>query len=113
MFGVCTVAWGVDVIPRYQMDAPLRDIAERILAGEKFNAAQLSAIRRQLDASPVRLIEASALGNAAVIQQLLLEDETMANNREPSASDLAGLDRVVSATLSQSPTNSFVWLMDF
>ena len=113
IFGICAIAWAIDVIPTYRTDAPFVDIAERILSGDRFNAAQLSAMRRQLDTTPVTPVQASALSGAAVIRLLLFENEMNATNRQPSVSDLADLQTVVSTTLSQSPTNSFVWLMDF
>lgn len=114
IFGICAIAWAIDVIPTYHRDAPYADIAERILWGEKFNAAQLDAMRRQLDATPARpIVQASALSGATVMRLLLLEEGMKAGTRQPSASDLANLQTVVSATLAQSPTNAFVWLEDF
>lgn len=113
IFGICAVAWAIDVIPTYRMDAPYEGIAERILSGDKFNAAQLNAMRSQLDAAQVRPTQASALSGAAVIRLLLLEDGMKTGTQQPSASDLADLQMTASATLSQSPTNSFVWLVDF
>ena len=113
IFGICAIAWATDVIPTYRRDAPYTGIAERILSGDKFTAAQLEAMRRQLDGTPVRPAQASALSGATVMRLLLLEDGMKADNRQPSASDLADLQMAVSATLSQSPTHSFVWLADF
>ncbi len=112
IFGICAIAWAIDAILVYRTDAPLADTAQRILSGDKFNAAQLSAMKRQLDAAPARPLQASALSSAAVIRLLLLEDELKAGNRQPSASDLVELQMVVSAALAQSPTNSFMWLTD-
>lgn len=113
IFGICAVAWAIDVIPTYRMDAPYAGIAERILWGDKFNPAQLDAMRRQLDVASVRPVQASALSGAAVIRLLLLEDGMKAGTRQPLAADLADLQMAVSATLSQSPTDSLVWLADF
>ena len=113
IFGICAIAWAIDVIPTYRMDSPYAGIAERILSGDKFNAAQLNAIRREMDAAPVSPVQASALSGATVIRLLLLEDGMKPDNHQPSASDLADVQMAVSATLSQSPTNSFVWLTDF
>ena len=54
IFGICAIAWAINAILVHRTDAPLADIAQRILSGDKFNAAQLSAMKRQLDTSPVR-----------------------------------------------------------
>src|SRR5258708_1958531 len=113
IFGICAIAWAIGAILVYRTDASLADTAQRILSGDKFNAAQLSAMKRQLDAAPARPLQASALSSVAVIRLLLLEDELKAGNRQPSASDLVELQMVVSAALAQSPTSSFMWLIDF
>jgi hypothetical protein len=110
MFGICAIAWAFDAIPVYRKDAPLADAAKRILSGDKFSAAQLNAMKRQLDAASARPLQASALNGAVVIRLLLLEDELKAGNRQPSA--LVELQMLVSAALTQSPTSSFMWLTD-
>ena len=112
-FGVCAIAWAINAILVYRTDAPLAGAADRILSGDKFNAAQLSAMKRQLDAAATRPLQASALSGAAVIRLLLLEDALNASNRRPSASDLVDLQAAVDAALARSPTNSFMWLTDF
>jgi hypothetical protein len=112
MFGICAIAWALSVIPVYRKDAPLADAAQRILSGDRFNAAQLSAMKRQLDAAPARPLQASALNGAVVIRLLLLEDALKAGRRQPSAPDLVELQMLVSAALAQSPTSSFMWLTD-
>jgi hypothetical protein len=112
IFGICAIGWAIDTILIYRTDSPLADTAKRILSGDTFNAVQLDTMKRQLDAASVRPLQATALSSAAVIRLVLLEDELKAGNRRPSASDLAGLQMVVSAALAQSPTNSFMWLTD-
>ena len=97
MFGICAIAWAFDAIPVYRKDAPLADAAKRILSGDKFSAAQLNAMKRQLDAASARPLQASALNSAVVIRLLLLEDELKAGNRQPSA--LVELQMLVSAAL--------------
>jgi hypothetical protein len=113
ILGVCAVAWAIDVAPIDRSDAQYTDIAERILCGEKFNAVQLDAIRHQLSATPVRPVQASALSGATVMRLLLLEDGMKADTRQASNAALVDFQTVVSATLSQSPTNAFVWLENF
>jgi hypothetical protein len=112
VFGICAIAWAVVVFPIFRAEIPLIDAAQRMLSGDKFNVTQLAAMRGQLQASPgVALQQASALQSAAVIRLQLMEDEWRASNRR-SATDLAELQEAVNATLAQSPTNSFMWLVD-
>jgi hypothetical protein len=113
-FGVCTIAWAAAAIPAYRSDAPLSDAAQSILSNEKFSAAQLSAMKLQLNAAAsTRPVQASALSGAVVIRLLLLEDELKASNRQPSASDIDEFQMLVSDAIARSPTNSFMWLTDF
>ena len=113
IFGICAIAWAVDVLLIYRAEASLEGTAQSILSGERFNPAQLSVLKRQLDAAPARLVQASSLSGAAIIRLQLLEDELSAGKGPPSASDIADLQTSVSSALAQSPMDSFMWLTDF
>ena len=112
VFGICAVAWAIDVILVYRADAPFAGTAELVLSGDKFSEGQLGAMRRQVDAASAKPLQPSALTSAAIIRLLLLENALSPGNRQPSASDLADLLTVVRAALAQSPTSSFMWLTD-
>ena len=107
------MVWAVAAILVYRTDVPLADTAQRILSGDKFNPAQLSAMRRQLDTAPARPRLASALSGVAVIRLRLLEDGRSQGGPPPSGSEIDELQSVVSAAIAQSPTSSFMWLTDF
>jgi hypothetical protein len=111
VFGVCAIAWAVDVMPAYRADVSLVGNAQLALSGDKFNAVQLSAMKRDLNAASTKPLQPSALTNIAIMRLLLLESALNAGNRQP-VSDLADLQTVVSAALAQSPTTSFMWLTD-
>jgi hypothetical protein len=114
IFGICAIAWAIDVILIYRAEASLAGAAQGILSGDKFSSAQLNAMKRQLEAAPAKPLQASAQSSAAIIRLLLLQDELKAGNRQPTAlPGMADLQTAVSAALAQSPTNSFMWLTDF
>jgi hypothetical protein len=113
IFGICAIAWAIYVIPIYRAEASLASAGQTILSGDRFNAAQLSAMKRQLDGAPVRPVQASATSGATIIRLLLLEDELKASNRQPSESEIADLQKAVGAVLAQSPMDSFMWLTRF
>ena len=81
VFGICAITWAVDVIPAYRADVPFAVNAQLALSGDKFNAMQLSAMKRELDAASAKPLQASALTGAAVIRLLLLEATLSAGNR--------------------------------
>ena len=110
IFGMCAIAWAIEAILVYRSDGAFADSAQHILSGEKFNVAQLTAMKRQLDAAPAIPLQASTLTSAVVVRLLLLEDDLGAGNRQPSASDLEETQSAVNAALARSPTSSFMWL---
>jgi hypothetical protein len=112
MFGICAIAWTTDVILIYRADGSVADNAQLALSGDKFNAVELSAMKRQLDAAPDAPLQASSLTGAAIIRLLLLEASLREGNRQPPASEIAALQTVVDAALARSPTSSFMWLTD-
>jgi hypothetical protein len=112
MFGICAIGWAANTVLVFHAEASLEDDARRILSGDQFKVTQLGAMKRQLDAAPAKPLQASALSSAAVIRLLLLEDELKAGTLQSSAADFVELQMVVSAALAQSPTNSFMWLVD-
>ncbi len=113
IFGICAIAWAIDVIPVYRAEASLAGAGQAILSGDRFNPAQLGAMKRQLDAAPAQPGQASAASGAAVVRLLLLEDELKAGNRQPSESNISDLRNAVNAVLAQSPMDSFMWLTGF
>lgn len=107
--GFCAIVWGSNAILAYRAYSALSDAARQVLSGDSFSAAQLIAMKRQLDAAPSKPPHASALSAVAIVRLLLLEEELKAN-RPPAASDIFEFQMHVSAALAQSPTNSFLWL---
>ena len=112
VFGICAIAWAVDVIPVFRSGASFAENARLALSGDRFSAVQLSAMKRELNAASTKPLQASALTGVVTIRLLLLESTMSAGNRPPPASDLADLRTAVDAALAQSPTSSFMWLTD-
>jgi hypothetical protein len=112
LFGACAIVWAINAIPAYRADAFFAENARLMLSGEKFNAAQLNAVKRELDAAFGKPQQASASIDVATIRLLLLESALNAANRQPPASDLAEVQTAVAGTLAQSPTSSLMWLAD-
>jgi hypothetical protein len=109
IFGICAIAWAVNASQAYPKKALLEEASKRVLSGDRFNAAQLSAMKSLLDAAPVSSLRASEPSNAAVVRLLLLDDAQKTGKQAP-ASDIVELQTVVAAAIDQSPSNSFMWL---
>lgn len=111
-FGICAITWAIFVFPAFRAELPLVDAAERFLSGDKFNVAQMGALRSRLQAASTDRLPTPAQSSAAVIRLMLLEDEWRVSNGKLPAADVAEFQRVVDAVLAQSPTSSFLWLVD-
>jgi len=111
IFGICAIAWAVNVVPVYRTAASLAQAAQDAISGDRFNATQLSTMKRLLDTAPARTPQASDLSNVVVVRMLLLEDRLKVEN-QPSISELVELQTAARAAIDQSPTNSFMWLAD-
>lgn len=111
IFGICAIVWAVNAVIVFPGRDRLAQVAQRMLSGERFNAAQLSAIKNLLAATPARTLRASDLSNAAMVRLWLWDDELKLGQRPP-ASDLVELQTAVGAAIDQSPSNSFMWLTD-
>jgi hypothetical protein len=111
IFGICSIAWAVNSVFVFPGRAWLAETALRVLSGERFSPAQLNAMKVSLDTTSARTLQASDLSNVAVIR-LLLSDDRIRFGKRPYVSDLAELQRAVSAAIDQSPSNSFMWLTD-
>ena len=112
LFGICAIAWAIDVTLVYRAGLSFATNAQLVLSGDKFTAVQLKAMRGELEAASSKPLQATDLIGVAIVRLLLLESKRSAGDRPPAA-DVADLRTAVSAALARSPTNSFMWLADF
>lgn len=110
-FGICSIAWAIFSLPSYRAEAPLADSARRILSGERYNAERLNLLRGQLDAVSPERLRSTALNDVAVIRLTLVESDLSAG--KDATSDLAELEGAVTAALVESPSSSFLWLIEY
>ena len=111
-FGILSIAWVLFSLPTYRAEVPLGDFVRRALVGESYNAEQLSSLQRQLDAIPAKRLRSSALNDVAVLRLRLVESK-LATGNQNTASDLAELETLVTAALAESPSSSFLWLVEY
>jgi hypothetical protein len=116
--GICAIAWAVGAITVFRANAGITDTAQRILSGDRFNSAQLGAMRRDLAALPQKALLASAERSAVTIRLRLLEDQLKQEQPKtgtpgPVLSDIDELRSDVGTALALTPTDSFMWLAAF
>jgi hypothetical protein len=110
--GIGAMMWAVEAFGVYRAEAPLTDIAQRILLGEEFTDAQLAAIKKDLDErASAEQVRASGLNSVAVIRLHFLESSSKSGSDRLTYS--AEVQSAVTAALAQSPVSSFSWLIEY
>lgn len=113
MVGACTIAWSGFAIRTYALEAAFAAPALRILAEDRFSPEQLSALARQIDATPAGFLRPTALSNIAIIRLRLAEVAIQSGNAQLRAAAFDNLQSTVGAALEGAPSSSFMWLTDY
>jgi hypothetical protein len=104
--GICSIIWALYSLTFYRTEALLSSSAARILAGQSYNAEQLSRLKQDIEAIPADRLRSSSLRDIAVVRLREIEGE-----KDSNGSDLALA--AVTMALSANPTDCFLWLADF
>jgi hypothetical protein len=104
--GICSIAWSLSSLQFSRAEALLSSSATAILAGESYNAGQLTRLKQDIEAIPADRIRPSSLRDVAVVRLRQL-DEGKASNGSYLA--LAA----VTMALTADPSDSFLWLAEF
>jgi len=104
--GICSIAWSLSSLQFSRAEALLSSSAARILAGQSYNAEQLSRFKQDIEVIPADRLRSSSLRDIAVISLRQLDEEKTSNG-----SDLALA--AVTMALSADPGDSFLWFAEF
>jgi hypothetical protein len=113
MFGLCAIAWAVEVIPVYHANGSTIQTAQRILLGDRFTSLQVRGMRAALAAPLSDQPLASARSSSVTVRLMLLEDRLKAEPCEHFLSDIDDIRKGVIGALTLAPTDSFLWLSAF
>lgn len=111
--GAVAVAWASVAIPIFRRDAPLEQIAHRIIDGESYGREALKGVSTRLsELSTDQSCHAIALWSAAVIR-LRLYEQSLATKEwlESPGQDRQELKRSITRSLSCSPAEPLLWLV--
>jgi hypothetical protein len=113
LFGLCAIAWAIDTIPVFRSSASSIALAQRILSGEGFTAAQLDVIRAGLPATAAKNPLPLAQTSNVTVRLMLLEDRLKAQPCAAHQGEIDNLRQNVRDTLASAPSSSFMWLTSF
>lgn len=111
--GAGAIVWSIFAFPTFTRGGALAVDVQRVLNGEQYSSAQLSALRDELSASQDRPLRPSVRSNLAIIRLRLVEEDIAAGRYKPDAAGLGGLAGSIDAMLSDTPTDAFLWLTKF
>jgi hypothetical protein len=112
-FGVVSTFWALWAWRMLSAEGDIAVSARRILLGESFKSAQLSALKLQIESLPSDRLRPRVINGIAVIRLRMFENEHNSGNRRASASALAELNAALRSALSSDPGNSFLWLAGY
>lgn len=110
--GLLGVLWPCFALPSLMMTAPAREISARVMADQRFKSGALVNIHARMEAAPRSEIMQSDFIQAEAFVALSAAEETMLR-KSPEEIDraVAIAESKVRASLSNRPTDSFLWLM--
>lgn len=111
LLGLCAISWAAYVSPVYRKEAPLVDVAQRILLGEQYSNAQLSAVLDKAEASSTPRLAAAVKGEALI--RLVLVERDWNKSKSGLLSSIGRPQMAVDAALAHAPTSSFMWLTSY
>ncbi|WP_339028231.1 hypothetical protein WI604_25725 [Bradyrhizobium symbiodeficiens] len=107
------VAWSIFTFPTFTRERALDVTVQRVLTGERYSPAQLSALRDELSESQEWSLRPSVRSKLAIIRLRLVEDDMATGRYKSDAVVSGGFASSIDATLSDSPTSAFLWLTKF
>jgi hypothetical protein len=106
------VAWGYTVLPAFVQRYNIQRIAPQVIGGQSFDADFLTSLLPQAPAS-AESCQASLLNATAIVRLRLFESATAQADRKLAADRTRSLREAVRGALSCSPTQPFLWLLQY
>jgi hypothetical protein len=110
ILGCAAFAWGTYALPVFARQAPIEDVATRVIAGNSFKPKVLAEFMPQVEAAeraaPCR---PAALRSAAIIRTSVAEQAIA--DAENIDAQLSALSNSIHRSLACSPTDPFLWVV--
>ncbi|MCK1606586.1 hypothetical protein IVB02_35740 [Bradyrhizobium sp. 166] len=111
-FGMLGVLWSYSVLPSFVMAAPARDISARVMADERFKAGVLMKIFERMETFPrAEMTQPEFIQAEALLALRTAEEAVLSKSSKEADRAAAVAENKVRASLVNSPTESFLWLM--
>lgn len=112
LFGLAGIFWSRNALPSFWLTTPARDIIGRIIADERFKPGLLAESLARMKNAPQPAIRQPELTQGEAVLALRTAEEAM--QRRSSAEvdyEVEMAEDLVRASLSVTPSDSFLWLM--
>ncbi|MGY3361278.1 hypothetical protein ACVWZK_007941 [Bradyrhizobium sp. GM0.4] len=114
LVGAAALWWSSAVFPIFRSAAPVREIAERLLADQRFKPEALSEALDRMQHEPLRAVKDPTFSRAVALVGLSVAERAAAR-RSPEEADfeVAAAEARVRLSLALNPTDSLLWLMTY
>ncbi|MVT53317.1 hypothetical protein GPL17_22865 [Bradyrhizobium yuanmingense] len=114
LLGFVCLVWSSIAWPSFWLTGPVRDVAARISAGERFKPGVLPDWQVRMNAAPRGAVLQADFSQAdALIALRVAEEGLRRKNSEEADRETGSAEVKVRTALSFSPNNSFLWLMAY
>ncbi|PPQ16841.1 hypothetical protein CV770_24225 [Bradyrhizobium sp. AC87j1] len=109
--GIAAVVWASTVFPVFRMSTPVREIASRILADDRFKPGVIDGVLASIDRSPeLPLMSHAVTRTEAILRVRWAEEAMMRRGTDEGDLRAAISEQKVRHSLTISPVDSFLWL---
>ncbi|MCK1579610.1 hypothetical protein IVB03_08460 [Bradyrhizobium sp. 168] len=112
LIGAGGVLWSLVGLPSFRLTTPARAIVARIVVDQRFRPGVLADALSRITAHPVPIIVQPELKQAeALIRLSKAEDAMLRDSAEQAEQQVKDSESSIRASLSASPSDSFLWLL--
>ncbi|MCA1550703.1 hypothetical protein I6F36_28125 [Bradyrhizobium sp. BRP19] len=112
LLGLAALWWSGGVLPIFRSAAPVREITEAIISGQRFRPGVLDEALTRMQRDPPPLVMRAAIIRAAALVELsVAEGASERKSAEEADQEIVAAGDRVRTSLATNPADSFLWLM--
>lgn len=109
---VAALSWSATVLPIFRSAAPARDLAERIMADQRFRPGVLREALAQIEREPKRVVVATSVVRAEALVGLRVAEAAMGRaSPEMADHEVSAAEKRVRKALALEPMDAFLWVL--
>ncbi|MGY3412389.1 hypothetical protein ACVWZV_008502 [Bradyrhizobium sp. GM5.1] len=111
LFGLAGAIWSIQVLPSFLIGAPVRELAERILAGDRFKKGVLAASAARIESNRNPIARTKQASAEALISLSLAEEARQSEGSAEADRKFVEAAAALRSLLALNATDSFLWML--